>query len=83
MALTERTQIGSCEVLSDGQIQVRTDTIIEKDGEEISRSFHRHVIVPGADVSGEDATVQKVANTIHTAEVITEFREAHVPEEFR
>jgi hypothetical protein len=83
MALTERTQIGSCEVLPDGQIQVRTDTIIEKDGVEMSRSFHRHVIVPGADVSGEDATVQKVANTIHTAEVITAFREAHVPEEFR
>ena len=83
MALTERTQIGSCEVLPDGQIQVRTDTIIEKDGEEISRSFHRHVIVPGADVSGEDATIQKVANTVHTPEVIAAFREAQVPEEFR
>ena len=83
MALTERTQIGSCEVLPDGQIQVRTDTIIEKDGVEISTTFHRHVIVPGADVSGEDATVQTVANAVHTAEVIAAFREANVPEEFR
>ena len=83
MAITERTQIGSCDVLPDGQIQVRTDTIIEKDGVEISKTFHRHVIVPRADVSGEDATVQNIANAVHTAEVITAFRAANVPEEFR
>ena len=83
MAITERTQIGSCDVLPDGQIQVRTDTIIEKDGVEISKTYHRHVIVPGADVSGEDATVQNVANAVHTAEVIATFRAANVPEEFR
>ena len=83
MSLTERTEIASCDVLPDGQIQVRTDTIIERDGVEISRSLHRHVIVPGADVSGEDATVQTVANAVHTAEVIAAFREANVPEEFR
>jgi hypothetical protein len=83
MAITERTQIGSCDVLPDGQIQVRTDTIIERDGVEISKTFHRHVIVPGADVSGEDATVQTVANAVHTAEVIAAFRAANVPEEFR
>ena len=83
MAITERTQIGSCDVLPDGQIQVRTDTIKEKDGVEISRTFHRHVIVPGADVSGEDASVQNVANAVHTAEVIAAFRAANVPEEFR
>ena len=83
MAITERTQIGSCDVLPDGQIQVRTDTIIERDGVEISKTFHRHVIVPGADVSGEDATVQTVANAVHTEEVIAAFRAANVPEEFR
>jgi len=83
MALEEKTITGSCEVLPDGQIQVRTDTIIEKDGVEISRTYHRHVIVPGADVSGEDATVQNVARAVHTAEVIADFRAANVPEEFR
>ena len=70
MALTERTEVSRREVLADGQIQVRTDTVIERDGVEISRSFHRHVVVPGADVSGEDASVQTVANAVHTAEVI-------------
>ena len=76
MALTERTVIGSREVLSDGQIQVRTDTIIERDGVEISRSFHRHVVAPGDDLSGEDAAVQTVANAVHTAEVIAAYNAA-------
>ena len=76
MALTERTEIGSREVLADWQIQVRTDTVIERDGVEVSRSFHRHVVVPGQDVSGEDASVQTVANAVHTAEVIAAYNAA-------
>jgi hypothetical protein len=81
MALTERTEISRREVLTDGQIQVRTDTVIERDGVEVSRSFHRHVIVPGADVSGEDASVQTVANAVHTAEVIAAYRAAEAARE--
>ena len=81
MALTERTEISRREVLADGQIQVRTDTIIERDGVEVSRSFHRHVVVPGADVSGEDASVQTVANAVHTAEVIAAYRAAQAAKE--
>ena len=76
MALTERTEISRREVLPDGQIQVRTDTVIERDGIEISRSFRRHVVCPGDDVSNEDASVQTVANAVHTAEVIAAYRAA-------
>ena len=76
MALTERIVIGSREVLADGQIQVRTDTVIERDGVEISRSLHRHVIAPGDDVSGEDESVQIIANAVHTAEVIAAYNVA-------
>ena len=46
MALTERKEIGSMNVLPMGQIEVRTDTVIEKDGFEISRTYHRHVCEP-------------------------------------
>lgn len=74
MALTERTEVGSREILADGQIQVRTDIIIERDGVEISRTYHRHVVVPGADISREDMSVQIVANAVHTAEVIESYR---------
>jgi len=75
MALTERQVIAHRDVLEDGSIEVRTDTIIERDGVEISRSLHRHVIIPGADVSGEDATVQRLATAEHTDEVIAAYNE--------
>ena len=76
MALTERIEISKREILVTGQIQVRTDTVIEKDGVEISRSHHRHVLAPGDDLSGEDESVQIVANAVWTAEVIAAFQAA-------
>ena len=50
-------------------IQVRTKTAIVEDGVEISASYHRHVIAPDADVSGESAEVQAIAAAVHTPEV--------------
>jgi hypothetical protein len=73
MALTERVEISSREVLVNGQIQVRTDTVIERDGVEISRTYHRHVVSPGDALSGEDASVQVVANAVHTDAVIAAY----------
>jgi hypothetical protein len=61
------------EVLENGSIQVRTKTAIKEDGVEISSKFHRHVVVPGADVSSEDAKVQAIAASIHTPEVIASY----------
>ena len=64
------------EVVENGCIQVRTKTAIKEDGVEISSKFHRHVVVPGADVSGEDAKVQAIAASIHTGEVIAAYQAA-------
>ena len=64
------------EVVENGSIQVRTKTAIQEDGKEISSKFHRHVVVPGADVSGEDAKVQAIAASIHTAEVVAAYEAA-------
>jgi hypothetical protein len=70
MALTERTVQDKIEVVGDFKhIQVRTATVIERDGVEISRSFSRHVVAPDADVSGESAEVQAIAAVVHTDEV--------------
>ena len=63
MALEKITGIGEMNVGANSVISVRTDTVIKDDGSEISRSFHRHVVVPTDDVSGEDARVQAVANS--------------------
>ena len=75
MALTEKTEIGSIEVLPMGQVQVRTDTIIEKDGVELSRSYHRHVVEPDKDITNEDQRVKDIAAVAHTAEVKTAWTE--------
>ena len=61
------------EILENGTLQVRTKTAILEDGKQISGTFHRHVIAPGADVSAEDAKVQAIAASIHTPEVIAAY----------
>jgi hypothetical protein len=64
------------EIVENGCIQVRTKTAIKEDGVEISSKFHRHVVAPGADISGEDAKVQAIAASIHTAEIIAAYEAA-------
>ena len=64
------------EVVENGCIQVRTKTAILEDGKQISGQFHRHVVAPGDDVSGEDAKVQAIAAAVHTAEVIVAYQAA-------
>ena len=70
MALTERTIIDKYEIVGDFKhIQCRHATIIERDGVEISRSFHRHVIAPSDDVTGEPQEVQDLVALLHTADL--------------
>ena len=47
-------------------INVRTATIVTDDGTELSRSFHRHVVSPNDDVSGESDEVKKLAEIYFT-----------------
>ena len=72
MALTKTTTNDKIEVLSLAAgypvIQVRAATIIAEDGTEISRTFHRHVLTPDADLSAEDADVAAIAATVFTAD---------------
>jgi len=74
MALTETTKIDQIEVLENGCIQIRIATIIQRDDVEIAKTYHRHVVAPGEDISNEDAKVQAIANAIWTAEVISAYQ---------
>ena len=76
MALEKVTSVDLIEVVENGTLQVRTKTAIKEDGVEISSKFHRHVVVPGADVSGEDAKVKAIASSIHTSDVIAAYEAA-------
>ena len=84
MELTEETVQDKIEVVGEHKaVQVRTATVIKRDGEEISRSFHRHVLHPSTktddtwadtDISGESAEVQGICNAVWTEAVKTAYQ---------
>jgi len=69
MTLTERTEIDRIEVVNYWNIQVRQATIIERDGQFVSRTFHRWVLTPDSDISNQEQKVQDIANAAWTPEV--------------
>jgi hypothetical protein len=70
MAITKETQIGKIEVVGKYKsVQVRTDTVIMEDGEELSRKYNRHALMPDADISSEHTEVQGVCNAVWTQDV--------------
>jgi phage host-nuclease inhibitor protein Gam len=67
MALTEETVQDKIEIVGDFKhVQIRTATVIKRDGVEISRSFSRHVVAPGDDITNESTEVQAICNAVHT-----------------
>ena len=84
MALTKTTENDKIEVVSKWNVQVRTATVIKEDGTELSRSFHRHVLVPGTldasdnlvdtDLSSEDADVKAIAEAAWTTQVKADYK---------
>jgi len=69
MALTERKEIDQIEIVRDWNIQIRQATVIERDGEFVSRTFHRWVLTPDMDISAQEQKVQDIANAAWTSEV--------------
>ena len=76
MALEKVVLVDRIEVVENGCVQVRTATRIVENDVQISNTFHRHVIAPGDDYSQEDAKVQAICASIHTAEVIAAYQAA-------
>jgi len=70
MAITKETQIGKIEVVGKYKsVQVRTDTVVMEDNEELSRKYHRHALMPDAVITDEHTEVQAVCNAVWTDEV--------------
>ena len=83
MALTEETVQDKIEVVNGTHVQVRTATVIKRDGEEISRSLHRHTLSPSTktddtwadtDISSESTEVQGICNAVWTEAVKTAYQ---------
>ena len=67
MALTEETLQDKIEIVGEYKhVQVRTATVIKRDGVELTRSFSRHVVAPDADISGESTEVQAICTAVHS-----------------
>jgi len=86
MAITEETIQDKIEIVQPySMVQVRTATVIKRDGVEISRSFHRHVLQPSTktgdtwgdtDISGESTEVQGICNAVWSDSVKTAYQTA-------
>ena len=84
MALTESQENDKIEVVNRWNVQVRTATIIKKDGKQLTRSFHRKVLTPGTldasdnlvetNLSSEDADVKAIAEAAWTSQVKTDYK---------
>jgi len=69
MALTEKIEIDRIEIANQWVIQVRQSTVIERDGDFVSKTFHRWVLTPDSDISGQEQKVQDICNAAWTDEV--------------
>jgi len=70
MALTKEVKIDKLEIVGDFKaVQCREATVVSEDGVELSRSFHRHVLQPDSDISGEPQETQDICNAVWTDEV--------------
>lgn len=68
MALTKTQIVDKIEVMDAGDwsmVQVRTATVIKEDDTVLSRSFHRHVVSPADDWSGESDKVKAICDAVH------------------
>jgi hypothetical protein len=73
MALTETVNIDRIEVANNWNIQVRQATVIERDGQFVSRTFHRWTLTPDSDISGQEQKVKDICNAAWTDEVKTAY----------
>lgn len=81
MALEKKIVVDLIQAIENGCVQVRTCTRVMEDGEQISGTFHRHVVAPGDDYSAEDARVQAICAAVHTDEVIATYKAAQIKEQ--
>jgi hypothetical protein len=74
MSLVERSEY-QIEVIPPFKVlNCRRSDIIERDGVEISRAYHRHTKVPGDDMTSEPPEMQVIAAALWTPEVIAAYQ---------
>lgn len=81
MALTKQTITDKIEVVGQfNALQIRQAKQILEDGVVISQSYHRYVLQPDADLTGQDDKIVAVANAVWTDEIKAAYS-AHLAEQ--
>lgn len=80
--LEEKTIIDSITYRGSGHIEIREALLVLKDGIEIAKTYHRHVLEPGQDPANEHEDVRAIAEAMQpqreaAAERIRLERERH------
>jgi len=79
MALVKISELDKTEIVGEFKhVQCRHATYVQDDvtGEVIGgKTYHRHVIAPGDDTTGEPAETIAICNAVHTPEVIAAYNE--------
>ena len=77
MALVKISKTDKVEVVGEHKmVQCREATWVEDNGVMVGgKEFHRHVIAPTDDTTGEPAETIAICNAVHTPEVIAAYNE--------
>lgn len=62
--ITKTKVVDSIGVDENNNIGVRTSTVLSEDGVELSRTYHRHVLMVGDSLVGQDAKVVSIAEAV-------------------
>ena len=81
MGIVKKTEIDKIEIVGEFKcIQIRQAIIVEEDGVELSRSFHRYSLSPDADMTGQPADVVGISNIYWTDELKQKYAERSITE---
>ena len=77
MSLTDKIVYDAITILEDGQLQLRrARVILDTDGSEIARQFHRQVLAPGDDVSTLPTRIRDICRLLWTPQVVAAYKAA-------
>ena len=74
MSLTKQTIVDQITVTENGIILCREATKIVEDSVELTKTYHRSILTPGQDLTGQPEKVVAIAQAAWTPEVIAAYQ---------
>lgn len=74
MAFTKQSYFDAITIRNTGEFEIRMANVVEEDGVEIAKNYHRRVITPADDVTAEPLKIRQLANLLWTPAMITAWK---------